>query len=109
MGILDVPSHFKESQHQYGEGVVTMLSYHDSSLIELQFGGDIRLPLLSGPEYILDSTAVQKGRHIRFGHMENSKRAWQEDAMVHMMNITFFNVRRNMIGLYEKALSSFVP
>jgi len=109
LGVLEVPSHFKVSHDEYGEGVVFTLSYPDSSYILLHFGGDIYLPFLEGPAYAVDSTFKKGSTTIQIGHVKGKSLYWREESRAGLINLLFCNVRKNMLPLFEKALATFQP
>ncbi len=109
LGVLEVPSNPKVLYDEYGEGVVFTLSYPDSSYLVLHFGGDIRLPFLDGPDYVVDSTLNKDGATIRVGHIKEKALYWREESREDLINILYCNVTKARLQLFENALATFQP
>jgi hypothetical protein len=108
LATITIPSGFKEQKSEYGEGIVTILSYPDSSYIILHFGFTMSLPLLKSPEHLIYGTRSTPERTIRYGRLKHSRFRWREEHFnVLPMNIAFSNVNPKLLKTFEKAFSTF--
>ncbi len=108
---LVIPKGFKEHHWHYGEGIVTTLTYSDSSYIVLHNGFTMRLPLLDEPDYQLSKEMEWKDRIIRTGTTKNTNLVWREDHFNNeqkdVLHIAYGKVPVEKIDLFNKALDSF--
>jgi len=106
---LLVPKNYIEKDDYYGEGIFTTLSYKDSSCIFLHFGGNMQIPIMDDNIDVEDSIKNKKGI-TRKGRLSNCQLFWREDNLEEsLMNIGYYNVPKDKIKQFEKALDSFEP
>jgi hypothetical protein len=106
---IEVPKGFKESNWEYGEGIVTNLTYADSSYIVLHYGLDISLPLLKSPEHLIYNEVKKSNRTIRYGRVQHTKLRWREESLYPVpINIAFSRVPANRLKTFERSLASIV-
>ncbi len=108
LGVINIPPNFKINNWQYGEGLVTTLTYKDSSRIILHFGGTIHLPLLDTPFYKVINIKRHKDKTIRKGIVDDSNLFWCEYNFKDLVNIAYAEVPNSKIKLFNSALSSFI-
>ena len=98
---LPVKKEFIEKHWFYGEGVITTLSYPDSSSITLHLGFSIKLPFKEEPE-IIDS--VECVDYVERSGKTNGKN-WKERNYKHIpFNIIYDNVGDREKELFERSL-----
>ena len=106
---IEVPKGFKENNWEYGEGIVTNLTYADSSYIVLHFGFNMSLPFLKSPEHLIYNEEKKSDRTIRYGRIQHTKLCWREENLYPIpINIAFSRVPANKLKTFERSLASII-
>jgi len=108
LGIIDVPKGYQVKNNQYGEGLITNISYKDGSSITLHFGGVIKLPFCQLPECIVIDSIKTSVYTMRSGFSNKNKLMWREINYSSWFNILYANVKKSNKKTFDEVLKSFV-
>ena len=107
LGVINIPPDFNKANWHYGEGLVTTLTYDDSSYILLHLGGNMQLPFLDEPDYKVLYKKEYDNKTVRKGKVDKNL-FWCEYSFINMTNIAYSKVSDEKIELYNKSLDSFI-
>ncbi len=108
---INLPPGFEVSSNwEYGEGIVTTLSWTDSSEVILQMGGNLHLPLLDSRDLLIqDSTQSRLGTSKRGKHVGRNL-YWREDSIYSSWyNVAYDAIPANRVSIFDRAFSTFKP
>ena len=105
-GTINVPVNYKESNLFYGEGIITTLTYQDSSTIVLHFGSNMTIPFCDGSEFIATDSSYVNHIKIRSGYNIKNKSVWRE-CNYPLYNIMYYSVPSENKELFNLVLNSF--
>ncbi len=106
---IQVPRGFhRSSEEEYGEGKTTTLIWGDSSVVLLQFGGNVRTPLLRAPDFVVQDSSFSRGRLTRWGTVADTYYFWREDGFG-PFHIAYFGVRHDRVNLFDSSFRTFAP
>jgi hypothetical protein len=108
LGIIDIPKGSQIKNTEYGEGLITKISYKDGSSITLHFGGVVKLPFCQLPECIVADSTKTSDYISRSGYSKDKILMWCEINYSSPFNIYYSDVRKSKKVLFDQALSSFV-
>jgi hypothetical protein len=104
---LRILKNYNQNHWYYGEGVITTITYPDSSLITLHCGFNTKIPFFDGPDYFVEEIIVLDNYIIRKGTNMKSKLYWEErNFKQEPINIAFDYVPKEKINVYQKVLDS---
>jgi hypothetical protein len=109
---LLVPQNYQEKNDYYGEGLITILQYPDSSYIFLHIGGSMSSPLLNqnidSNIIVMDSVKTEE-RIIRKGKINEKELFWREDKLLELcVNIGYYSVKSKELIFFEKSIDGFL-
>ena len=94
------------SNSENREGILTKLRWQDSSIVLLQSGRNLPLPLLNRTKHSIGETFIQLNGYSRRGTRPTTDLFWREDALVGY-NVAYDSVHSSRRALFDRSFESF--
>ena len=108
LGTIEIPKGYRVTNTEYGEGLITHISYKDGSSINLHFGGVVKLPFCQLPGCVLIDSTRNAKYLSRSGYTKKGYLLWREDNYAVLFNTWYIDVKKSNRIIFDKSLSSFI-